>query len=141
MVKYKPEHLKQLNRIRDCVPDNLEEKIAEYELNGVVFTIMYGEQPIALCGAIKLWDGVAEIWFLTTDHIEEHKTFFYREVVRLMNQVQKEQNIHRMQCTVETDFTQCQKWLEGLGFVIEGVMLMYGPDRKNHYRYAKLWHF
>ncbi len=141
MVKYKPEHLNQLNRIKDCVPDNLSEKIAEYESRGLVFTIIHEEQPISVCGAIELWPGVAEIWFLTTEYVDEHKTFFYRQVINLMNHVQKEMNLHRMQCTVETDFVQCQKWLEGLGFIIEGVMLMYGPDKKNHYRYSKLWHF
>ena len=141
MVKYKPEHLENLTEIRDCVPENLAEKIAEYEAQGIVFTIMYNDRPIALCGAIAMWPGVAEIWFLTTHHIDDCKIHFYREVIKLMNHTQKEMNLHRMQCTVETDFTSCQKWLTGMGFNIEGVMLMYGADKKNHYRYSRLWHF
>jgi len=140
MVKYSKEHLKDLTEIRDCVPDDLEGRISEYEAQGVVFTIMYHDKPVSICGAIDMWPGVAEIWFLTTHHIDNCKTYFYREVKKLMELTQIEYGLHRMQCTVETSFTQCQKWLIGLGFNIEGVQIMYGPDKKDHYRMAKIWH-
>jgi len=141
MVKFELKHLDDLTEIRDELGGNLREKLELYCEMGTAYTIFDGGKPIAICGAVVQWEGVAEVWFLTTHHIDKCKIHFYREVMRGMRTIKKLFNLHRIQCSVEFDYEQSIKWLESMKFRCEGLMVAYGPDQKNHYRYSLTWLF
>ncbi len=140
MVNYQKSHV--LTEIRDELGkiDGINEKIQEFSDLGVAYTIFNKEIPIAVCGAAVLWEGVADVWFLTTHHIDKCKFHFYREVIMGMEHIKELFNLHRIQCSVEFDNERSMKWLETMGFKREGLMIEYGPDRKDHYRYALKCH-
>lgn len=138
MVRFEFKHLRDMTDIRDNIgePQVVESTIKAYMDQGMAFTIMYDNKPVAICGAVLQWAGVAEAWFLTTHHVDNCKFYFYREVKRILAYVIKNMNLHRMQCAVECDYFKSQKWLSSMGFKSEGLMPCYGPDKKDHYRYA-----
>lgn len=105
--------------------------------NSYMETIMLGNIPIAIIGMIHLWDGVAEAWTVTSEEVKLYPISFHKSVLSSLVHHEKLLGIHRTQMNVRADYEDGRKWAEALGFKEEGVMLKYGPDGKDFWRYAR----
>lgn len=107
-----------------------------YEKAGPAVSYFVNGQIIAMIGMVELWRGVAEIWMLTTDHVENNKLFFYKQTLNLMKKYSDK--LHRIQCVTHIDNERSEKWLVRMGFKFEGIMKSYGADKADYKRFAWL---
>ncbi len=96
------------------------------------------EGVAAIGGAVRMWDGVAQWWMLTSSLIEKYPLSFHRSCKEGLEFLLDAFEIHRLEASVAQHHSVAQKWAESHGFVNEGLMLGYGPDKSNHYRYARV---
>jgi len=93
-----------------------------------------------LCGGITpLWDGVAEGWVIASKRIYDHKIKSVSAIKKRLDLLCTNNNIWRLQTSVKEDFKTGIRFAEWLGLKKEGLMLMYGPDKTNYYRMAKIY--
>lgn len=100
-------------------------------------TILLDGRPIAVIGVVKLWDGVAEAWSVTSDEVRRVPLSFHKVVSGLIKAVERHLGIRRIQMSVDENYSEGHRWAEALGFKREGLMLKYGPIGENHFLYAR----
>lgn len=95
-----------------------------------------GGQIIAIMGAYKLWEGVAEVFLVPTKHMPENVFCYLRNVRMEIEDVSIRNNLHRLQ-TKSIANAQIDKFMELLGFIWEGNHLKYSRDKKNYRSWAR----
>lgn len=114
-------------------------RIEAIMVDNPVATFMVDEQPAAIAGAIKMWEGVATYWMLTTPLVERYKLSFHRSCKHGIVYLREAFDLHRLEASIAQSHVRSQKWAESFGFKNEGIMRGYGPDGADHYRYARVW--
>lgn len=116
-----------------------EEGRIDYGIPGLSFTLL-ADNNIVLCGGVTpLWDGVAEGWVIASKRIFEHKIKSVSTIKERLDLLCYNNNIWRLQTSVKENFKTGVRFAEWLGLKKEGLMLMYGPDKTNYYRMAKIY--
>jgi hypothetical protein len=121
-------------------PESIERRIGQLlsgQLDGQAVTIFNGDQRICVLGFSRLWSGVAEVFSVTSDDIIPVRFKFHKMVVGLIESTAICQSIHRMQFSVREGYPRAVRWAGALGFNLEGRMSKYGPDRADHFLYAR----
>ena len=144
ILPFHPGHIAGLKPIRQADIDGLggvdvETLANNYYKAGPGYSYFVGHQIIAVIGLLPIWHGVGEVWMLTTEHVIDNVRFFHSSTLALMEKTRIELNLHRIQSTVHEGNTKAERWMNKLGFKLEGVHEMYGPDKSNHLRFARLW--
>jgi len=129
IVEFKEEHAKWLG--------DTEGKHAALAEKGVAYTLMNGN-PVFCCGAVELWDGMAEAWFITGKDAVKHPVSIMKTTMFLIADTIGKLNLHRLQATIEADNETAVRFVEGLAFKREGLMRKFGPDGKDYYLYARI---
>lgn len=75
------------------------------------------------------WNGVAEIVAYTTNEVETNRVAFHKACLRGIDYAVDFYGLHRLQAYVWGDYVRSIKWLERLGFKVEGVMRQFGPNK------------
>ena len=118
---------------------NCEEGRIDYGIPGLSFTLL-ADNNIVLCGGITpLWDGVAEGWVIASKRIYEHKIKSVSAIKKRLDLLCINNKIWRVQTSVKEDFKVGVRFAEWLGLEKEGLMKMYGPDKTNYIRMAKIY--
>ena len=95
---------------------------------------------LAAAGIMPLWKGVGEAWVLAPPSTNEHfGLYLHRAVTTYLDRIVKEYQLHRVQSAVLCDFITSHRWIKRLGFMKEGPLYCYGPDKRTFYRYAKIY--
>lgn len=50
----------------------------------------------------------------------------------------RELELSRVHATIRADFPNAEKWIKIVGFEKEGLMRCYGPDKEDHFLFAKV---
>ena len=135
IIDYKVEHgVEMLSRFPG---DHTEDEKWCAEAEGIGFTIVY-EGELALCaGLIKEREGVAQAWALYP--LDVGKYHIDPKIARdKLNELMAEHNFWRVFATVRCDFPAGAKYIEWLGFKLEGRMKQNEPDRTDSFLYAKV---
>ena len=111
----------------------------ELEQNGLAYTCIINDEPIASAGMKVIWNGVAEGWVLATSKVWDHPLVIARAIKKNFARLAKENNIKRVQTAVRADFKIGLKFASWLGLEEEGLMKKYGFDGSDHYRYARIF--
>ena len=118
---------------------NCEEGRIDYGIPGLSFTLL-ADNNIVLCGGITpLWDGVAEGWVIASKRIYDHKIKSVSAIKKRLDLLCINNKIWRVQTSVKEDFKVGVRFAEWLGLEKEGLMRMYGPDKTNYIRMAKIY--
>ena len=118
-----------------------EEGRIDYGIPGLSFTL-WADNNIVLCGGITpMWDGVAEGWVIASKRIYDHKIKSVSAIKKRLDLLCTNNKIWRLQTSVKENFKVGIRFAEWLGLKKEGLMLMYGPDKTNYYRMAKIYEF
>jgi len=92
-------------------------------------------------GIHPLWDGVAEGWVISSQRIYSHKIKSATAIRQRLDLLCQNNKIWRLQTSVKEEFKTGIRFAEWLGLKKEGLMQMYGPDKSNYYRMAKIYEF
>lgn len=118
---------------------NCEEGRIDYGIPGLSFTLL-ADNNIVLCGGITpLWDGVAEGWVIASKRIYDHKIKSVSAIKKRLDLLCINNKIWRVQTSVKENFKVGVRFAEWLGLEKEGLMRMYGPDKTNYIRMAKIY--
>src|SRR6185312_14657212 len=135
IVPFEPEHAQRIE-LPQAHAHWLSHVSADYRERlpqlGPAYTAMVGERVIGCAGIIETGAGSGYLWALASRDSRPHFVGLIRAVRRLMEL----SPLRRLEATVERGFNPGCRALELLGFSCEGLMKKYGPDGKDHFRYA-----
>jgi len=144
IVRFTKEHVNYLRTILTKLDTELNSekyvnRLTEYK--NTAYTVLDRNSDILFSGGIMpLWEGVGQCWTLIPEQTRKnHKFTLHKASKQLINQIQKQYNFHRIQTEVEDGFTNGHLWAKRFGFINEGPMYCYGPDKKTFYRYAIIY--
>lgn len=138
VVPFQIEHFDRM----DITPEiNREQRplFEAYTRVGPAITLLDGEMPIGisgiLCGA---WKGFGEIWMIPSIHVPKYPKASYATAVQFVNYNIEKLDLYRLQTTIRENDLKAIRWIERLGFQREGLMRCFGPDKGNHFIYARV---
>ena len=137
-IMFRPGHLDFFSA-RTMYDSEINEKSIDQmnDPNNFVYSVLSGHKVIAIVGLRKMWDGVAELWSMTSDDIKEHPIYFHKSCINLIDAHIKTLGLHRLQCSVRSDYNTGMKWIESLGFHRDGIMSKYGPNKLDYILYTR----
>lgn len=141
VVPYKAEHAKALN-IRDLEPELADlvtdpAYLAMLETAGPGFTLIVDGVPLVCLILCRLrFPGVAEAVMLVDKGITPFRRVLHRITKRCIADVFKTEKLHRVECRINETYTRNRLWVEALGFIDEGVIHQFGPNRENYIQYG-----
>lgn len=91
-----------------------------------------------ISGVFILWPGVGEAWSAVSDLVERYPLFYTKTVRTYLDQIIQDYRLHRLQAQVVAYHTRSLLWVKLLGFKLEAVLKQYGPNREDHYLFARL---
>ena len=116
---------------------NFRDMLRQYQDTGNAKTAMVGGKIACCFGYVELWRGVAEMWMLTTNHIETHPVAMTRGALRYINHIATETKLKRLQITVDVTHVVAMRWADALKFNREGVLRHYGADGADYMMFAR----
>lgn len=142
IVKFKPEHMRQ---IKDIQHENTalamvvsDEYLDHLSNSGTAYTCIDDNGPLACFGVFPLWQGVGETWMFVSRRVQQRPVTAYRVAFWFCKQAAEQ--FHRIQTATESDDIRAKQFLENIGFRYEGQMPAYGPTGKDYDRYARVTH-
>lgn len=99
-------------------------------------TFLYEGRILCCCGFIRLWAGVVEGWILPSVYIDTHPISYARKIRQYLDSIMETFNCHRIQSTAIND-ERHRRWMEFLGFNVEGKMVRYTADKRDFLMYAR----
>ena len=114
-------------------PSDIGEMLEFQAKNGLAVTVMQRGKPIAIWGAVKIWDGVQEAWFVLEEATRRYALAMTKTAKKFIDLKFQDDSLHRLQITVRCDDKRAFKWAKCLGFQTEGTMKKYGPDGSDFY--------
>ncbi len=140
LVEFSPEHFWQITNLQHeqlAIATIVEDKYLErLQEAGPAYTYMDGNVVIACFGVADMWSGVGEAWMFVSNLVQQ-KPVSAIKVARWFCGILDER-YHRVQTTVESDFEKGRNFLKNIGFIFEGRMWKYGPNKKDYDRYARI---
>lgn len=97
---------------------------------------LYDRQIVACGGFTNLWPGVYEAWL----HVDSYLSFLHYKIC-LIKKLRTEINkldFHRLQAVVDAATINHQRFMNLLGFKIEGILEQYDWKKHDHIMYARL---
>ena len=111
----------------------------DFERQSVSFTLYEGGEIYAIFGAVPMWPGTYETFMFTDKKFTNRKFQCIKFIKQQEDFLVKTCKPRRVQTTVPTSNPIYKRWLEYQGYDNEGIMKSFGPDGKDHYRYAKVY--
>jgi len=85
-------------------------------------------RPIAILGISPRWTAVCYAWaILTEEALVFHPLLVTRETHRLLRHAETSLGMRRIEASVKVGYGAGIRWIEALGFRLEGVMRNFGP--------------
>lgn len=104
----------------------------------VAYTLIVDGCPVASAGVTPLWKGVGEVWAVMTVEAKVHKLYIVRGMRRILFEVIRIRNLHRVQAYVRAkEPTHC-KLMEAVGLQPEAFLAQYFPDKADARLFAKV---
>jgi hypothetical protein len=89
---------------------------------------------VACAGIATQFTGMGTMWAAVAADASPSFVRLHKCAMRLLQLTP----LRRIEATAEADFSPACRWLELLGFQSEGLMRAYGPDGRDHWRYARV---
>jgi len=142
--------------VKACELRDIEELVLEEELSAVrdqfieqiapdpkgffddAFTLLFDGRPVACFGVFLHWEGVGRAWTFLSPEARSKPLSLHRSVKKALGRYIDNNEIHRIEATVATDFPEATRWVERLGFDHECLMRKYAPGGFDHHLYARV---
>lgn len=106
--------------------------------NSLIYSLIDDGMVVGIFGLKKMWPGVGELWSVTSNLASKKPIAFHKACIELLNAHIDVLKLHRIQCSVRSDYLPGIKWIESLGFKEEGYMHKYGSNKLDYIRYARV---
>lgn len=138
---FKMDHLKKIDpmvndKVFNIISSTVE--IADSMGSLIAFSLINGENVVAIGGIYELWPGVGEAFAIMSKSVTKYPKSLYSSFKSNIDAGMKIGNFIRVQATVKADFPAGIRFLEHLGFKEEGLMKKWGFDHCDYYRYARV---
>lgn len=128
---------KLANRLDMLMPD--------WEIHNVIlaasientYTILVDDYPAAIVGANVMWEGVAQVWAISSDLIRGHGLAYTKIVDELFKWTAVKNKIRRYHAIVQGNNIENIRWLYMLGFTYEFCMYKAAPDKSDVLGYVR----
>lgn len=122
-----------LNRDGKQVPHGT---VIDQANNGLAWTAVLDDVPLACGGIVLLWPGVGSAWMMVSKEMMSYPFWLTRTVKDFLYASAAHHHLHRVETVALADSLVNQQWLEALGFVREGgVAHSYLTDKRSVVRY------
>ena len=138
---FKPEHIKDIE-LND--PDtnvfnfytHFDRKAEVYAKAGPAITLKSDDEVFAIGGVVQYWQGVGEAWLMVSPRGRNYWMTLYKTMDKFLNDC-FENGFHRIHANVVSDYKAAHRCALKLGFIPEGTMIHFGPNKENFIRYAR----
>ena len=143
VIPFKPEHMIDIekadidSKILMFIND-IDSRAEYYAKTGPAITVMRENKVLAIGGVIKFWPGVGEAWMMIAPEGRKGGLFLYRYMEGFLETCFKEYGFHRIQASIVQDHKEAHRCIQRLGFIPEGMMVHYGPNKENFVRYTRI---
>lgn len=110
-----------------------------FQAEGNALTALWRGRIVACWGHNTMWPGVAEAWLITSVEIVSLSVTLTRTTIRYFNKIATEQQLKRLQITVDVKNDLAIRWAHALKFEPEGLLRKYGPSGSDHMMFAKVY--
>jgi len=98
---------------------------------GLTYTFCVDDEPAAVVGCNLMWEGVGQIWAVTSDLMRRHGLFYLKGSNELLSQGAVIYNIRRYHCIIHEGIQENIRWIIKLKFEYEFKMHRAAPDGSN----------
>jgi len=143
VVPFAPEHMMKIDKsdvngeVLTFIGD-LDQRAGIYACAGPAVTVIDNDIVLAIGGVLKFWQGVGEAWLQVSPAGRLQKMAIYKEMKSLLDRAFDEQGFHRIQAAVLDGHIEAHRTCLRLGFIPEGMMVNFGPNKENFIRYCRL---
>lgn len=102
------------------------------------YTLFHGDKILMMISIIPVFEGVAEISFLTDNNFVNADKRVKLAMIRAFKEATDFLPFRRLQAKVKEGFDIGTKFVESMGLVAEGVLSKYGPEGDNYIMYGKV---
>lgn len=127
-----PFHMKH-GRTLSTQPDFVLEM---YQQNGVGYTALVDNEPIAASGIMLTGNGNGSAWGMITDRARSMPFMLHRAVIPRLYDVIARHQLRRVDYIVDSWKPTAMAWAKRLGFTFEGEMRAFYPDGHSAYLFA-----
>ena len=113
---------------------DMDTDFSELSVAGYAWTAESGDEVLAIAGLLPQWENRALAWALVSKSAGAHFAAIHKAVHRFVSAAP----FRRIEATVDVGFRQGCRWIEMLGFEIEGYMRAYRPDGADMLLYARI---
>ena len=117
--------------------DTSPEYLLRLKQAGPAWSLFVDGKLVCCIGLGYLFRGVAEVWSLMTPRADSYGRILHR-ICKIIDEVQRDLELHRIQCNVLAGSERNIKWALSLGFCPEGLAKWMGPNKEDMIRFAKL---
>jgi RimJ/RimL family protein N-acetyltransferase len=141
--KFKPEHMVNIEKkdpdssLLELMGD-IDTRAETYANSGPALTLFDDDTLLAVGGVIMFWQGVGEVWMMVSPEGRKKGLALFKCMSDFLNTCFNEYGFHRIQTSVLVSFQEAHKCIMRLGFIPEGMMAHYGPNKENYIRYVRL---
>ncbi len=146
IIPYQPAHLLKMDlRLYERgfaeLVESFERYAQELAIDGLSYSGMLDDVPVACAGICPIYNGVGEAWFIFSPRFEIGRPSRpWASVSMAAKRGLKrafEIGFHRVQTAIPVDFLEGQRLVRHLGFMSEGPMKAYGPNGEDFMRFAR----
>ncbi len=106
---------------------------------GPAYTAVAGDEILGCAGVAILWTGVGAAWVNISESMGAYKIWFHRTVSRMLADVIRGYDLHRVEAVALADNERNQKWFKSLGFRPEGgKAIAYTSDKQDIIRFERV---
>ncbi len=107
---------------------------------GPAFTAEVDGQILCCAGLLMPWAGFGQVWMVIGDDLGAHGFWVSKTVRRLLDDLSKRNQLHRLEAVALEESPRNQQWLEWLGFTSEknGRAQSYLADCRSVIRYERI---
>ena len=136
IVPFDREHIFSI-KTRFAFPQEGKIALARNE-GSPAYTVMDGDEVLAVGGVTVMWEGVGEAWIIMGESAYTRPYSIAKYSSYLFDHIQEDYKLHRIQASVSIIDETAKRFVNWLGFEVEGIMTKYGPDKSDYFRYARV---
>ena len=114
--------------------DFMKSDFTELSEQGFAKTIEHDGLILGLAGLVPQWENRAIVWAMLSADIGKHFAAFHKHVEAFLQNAP----FRRIEATVDVGFEQGTRWMQLLGFEVEGYLKAYRPDGGDMLLYSRI---
>jgi hypothetical protein len=142
-VQFLPEHMVNIekedqdSKVLEFI-GNIDHRAEMYARLGPAISLFDGDTVLAVGGAIEFWNGSGEAWMMVSPDGRKKKLALYKTMHSFLDDCFSSGKFHRLQACILFSHKEAQKCAMRLGFIPEGMMIHYGPNKENYIRFVRV---